>query len=91
MVNFEEEHNETEIQRLEGEIFELRSKLQDSHKKEMFYQEILSEINNSIKDLFELEQENERFGLEAEIDYKTCIKNLKSSLDEYKRVYKINF
>ena len=91
MVNFEEEYNESEIQRLEGEIFELRSKLQDSHKKEMFYQEILYEINNSIKELFEIETENERFGLEVEIDYKTCIKNLKNSLDEYKRVYKINF
>ena len=91
MVKFENEHNETEIQRLEGEIFELRSKLQDSHKKEMYYQEILSEINNSIIELFELEEENERFGLDVEIDYKNCIKNLKNSLNEYKRLYKINF
>ena len=87
----ENEHNETEIQRLEGEIFELRAKLQDSHKKEMYYQEILSEINNSINELFELESENERFDLGVEIDYKNCIKNLKNSLNEYKRVYKINF
>ena len=87
----ENEHNETEIQRLEGEIFELRAKLQDSHKKKMYYQEILSEINNSINELFELESENERFDLGVEIDYKNCIKNLKNSLNEYKRVYKINF
>ena len=91
MVNFEEEYNESEIQRLEGEIFELRSKLQDSHKKELVYKEILSDINNSIIELFELEMENERFNLGAEIDYKSCIQNLKKSLDETKRVYKINF
>ena len=87
----EEEHKESEIQRLEGEIFELRSKLQDSHKKELVYKEILSDINNSIIELFELEMENERFNLGAEIDYKSCIQNLKKSLDETKRVYKINF
>ena len=91
MVNFEEEYNESEIQRLEGEIFELRSKLQDSHKKELVYKEILSDINNSIIELFELEMENERFNLGVEIDYKSCIQNLKKSLDETKRVYKINF
>jgi hypothetical protein len=91
MVMKEEEHNESEIQKLEGEIFELRSRLQDSHKKEMFYQEILSEINNSINELFEIESENERFRLDAEIDYRACLKNLKKSLAEYKRVYKINF
>jgi|LakMenEpi03Aug12_release.lakeMendotaPanAssembly.Ray.scaffolds.fasta_scaffold14935_18 hypothetical protein len=91
MVMKEEEHNESEIQKLEGEIFELRSRLQDSHKKEMFYQEILSEINNSINELFEIESENERFRLDAEIDYRECLKNLKKSLAEYKRVYKINF
>jgi len=91
MVMKEEEHNESEIQKLEGEIFELRSRLQDSHKKEMFYQEILSEINNSINELFEIEAENERFRLDAEIDYRACLKNLKKSLAEYKRVYKINF
>ena len=91
MVMKEEEHKESEIQRLEGEIFELRSKLQDSHKKELVYKEILSDINNSIIELFELEMENERFNLGAEIDYKSCIQNLKKSLDETKRVYKINF
>ena len=86
MVMKEEEHKESEIQRLEGEIFELRSKLQDSHKKELVYKEILSDINNSIIELFELEMENERFNLGAEIDYKSCIQNLKKSLDETKRV-----
>ena len=59
----EEEHNETEVQRLEGEIFELQSRLKESNKKELVYKEILSDINNSIIELFELEMENERFNL----------------------------
>jgi hypothetical protein len=90
-IMIEEEHNETEVQRLEGEIFELQSRLKESNKKELVYKEILSDINNSIIELFELEMENERFNLGAEIDYKSCIQNLKKSLDETKRVYKINF
>lgn len=91
MVMKEEEHNESEIQKLEGEIFELQARLKESNKKELVYKDILSDINNSIKELFEIEAENERFRLDAEIDYRACLKNLKKSLAEYKRVYKINF
>jgi len=39
--------------------------------------------------LFKREQENERFNLGDEVDYRECVKNLKSALDEYKRVYKL--
>ena len=53
----EEEHNETEIQKLEGEIFELQARLKESNKKELVYKDILSDINNSIKELFEIDNE----------------------------------
>ncbi len=81
-----------EIQRLEGEIFELKSQLRDKTDKMLLYQGMLSEINNSIIDLFRREEENIRFRFDDKIDYRECILNLKKSLDEYKRIYKtINF
>ena len=82
----------SEIQKLEGEIFELEFQLKDKTDKMLLYQEMLSEINNSIIDLFRREEENIRFRFDDKIDYRECILNLKKSLDEYKRIYKtINF
>jgi len=91
MKEMDEYFQESEIQRLEGEIFELQFKLKECHDKELTYKQLLSEIGNSIDEIIELEIENERFRLDAEIDYKSCISNLKNYLQEYKRVYKINF
>jgi len=47
--------------------------------------DILSTIEESLRVFFKEEEENERFGLNDEIDYRECIVNLKKSLDEYKR------
>jgi hypothetical protein len=70
----------------------LKSQLRDKTDKMLLYQGILSEINNSIIDLFRREEENIRFRFGDKIDYRECILNLKKSLDEYKRIYKtINF
>ena len=80
---------EDKIEELEGEIVELKFQLQKSKDKEMIYLDILSNIDTSLKVLFKREQENERFNLGDEVDYRECIVNLKSSLDEYKRVYKL--
>lgn len=80
---------EDKIEELEGEIIELKFQLQKSKDKEMIYLDILSNIDASLKVLFKREQENERFNLGDEVDYRECIVNLKSSLDEYKRVYKL--
>ena len=80
---------EDKIEELEGEIIELKFQLQKSKDKEMIYLDILSNIDTSLKVLFKREQENERFNLGDDVDYRKCIVNLKSSLDEYKRVYKL--
>jgi hypothetical protein len=82
------EENE-KIEELEGEIVELKFQLKKSKDKEMIYLDILSNIDTSLKVLFKREQENERFNFDDEIDYRECVKNLKSALDEYKRIYRL--
>lgn len=77
------------IEELEGLIVDLRFDLKKSKDKEMVYLDILSNIDNSLKVLFKREQENERFNLGDDVNYRECIENLKSALDEYKRVYKL--
>ena len=80
------------IQGLEGEIFDLRSELQESINKERIYKEILSEINDSIDNLFQREEENERFRFDDKIDFRQYVINVKKDLDEYRRLYRnINF
>jgi hypothetical protein len=78
----------SEIQKLEGEIFELEFQLKDKTDKMLLYREMLSEINNSIIDLFRREEENIRFRFGDEIDYRQCVVSLKKSLDEYRRIYR---
>jgi hypothetical protein len=77
------------IEELEGLIVDLKFDLKKSKDKELIYLDILSNIDNSLKVLFKREQENERFNLGDDVDYRECVANLKSSLDEYKRVYKL--
>ena len=80
------------IQELEGEIFDLRSELNDCIDRERIYQEILSEINDSIINLLQREQENERFRFDEKIDFRQYVINVKKDLDEYRRLYRnINF
>jgi DnaJ-domain-containing protein 1 len=80
---------ENKIEQLEGEIIELEYQLKKSKDKEMIYLDILSNIDNSLRILFKREQENERFNLGDDVNYRECIVNLKESLDEYKRIYKL--
>ena len=86
-------NEENKIQELEGEIIELGFTLKDHRDKERIYQEILSDINNSIIDLFKKEEENIRFNLGEETDYRQCMIGMKEYLDKIKSVYrgKINF
>jgi hypothetical protein len=80
------------IQELEGEIFDLRSELNESIDRERIYREILSEINDSIIELFNREKENERFRFDDKIDFRQYVLNVKEDLDEYRRLYRnINF
>jgi len=84
------EDNE-KIRLLEDELVELKFILQDLKDKESAYKELLSEIKNSIKEIMDFEMDNERFNLEAEIDYKSCINSLNKYLTEYRRLYKLKF
>jgi uncharacterized coiled-coil DUF342 family protein len=80
------------IQELEGEIFDLRSELNECIDRERIYREILSEINDSIDKLFQREEENERFRFDDKIDFRQYVLNVKEDLDEYRRLYRnINF
>jgi len=75
------------IQELEGEIFDLRSELKECIDRERIYMEILSEIDDSIINLLQREQENERFRFDEKIDFKEYVINVKNDLDEYRRIY----
>ena len=77
------------IKELEGLIVDLRFDLKKNRDKEMIYLDILSNIDNSLRFLFIREQENERFDLGDDINYRECVVNLKSALDEYKRIYNL--
>ena len=81
--------SEEEIEKLESEIVELKFDLKKSKDKEMIYLDILSNIDNSLRVLFKREQENERFNLGDNIDFRQSVVNLKESIDDYKRVYKL--
>jgi hypothetical protein len=77
------------IEELEGLIVDLKFDLKKSKDKEMIYLDILSNIDNSLRVLFKREQENERFNLGDNVNYRECIVNLKSAMDDYKRIYKL--
>ena len=79
---------ESEVQRLEGEVFELESQLIEHRDKERIYQDILTDINNSLIDLFKREEENNRFNFGEVTDYRQCMVGMKEYLDNIKSVYK---
>jgi hypothetical protein len=78
-------------EKLADNLYELQYQLKMSKDKELIYKDILSNIEISIKELFQRETENERFNLGDEINFRESMVNLKSSLDEYKRLYKLRF
>ena len=79
------------ISQLEDEIVELRFALKESRDKQLIYLDILTNIDTSLKDLFERECENERFNFGDEVDYRECLVNLDKAMKEYKRIYRISF
>jgi hypothetical protein len=81
--------DEEKIEQLESEIVDLKFDLKKSKDKEMIYLDILSNIDNSLKVLFKREEENERFNLGDNIDFRQSVVNLKEALNEYKRIYKL--
>ena len=77
------------IEQLESEIVDLKFDLKKSKDKETIYIDILSNIDYSLRILFKREQENERFNLGDDINFRESVVNLKNAMDEYKRVYKL--
>jgi hypothetical protein len=78
-----------EIDNLNEKICDLSFDLKQSKDKELIYKDILFNIETSLVDLIKHEQDNERFNLGETIDHKQALLNLKASLDEYKRIYKL--
>lgn len=76
---------------LRERIIDLEFELEGTRDRMLIYSEILSNIELSIDELIRREEENERFHFNEKIDYRECIINLKKHLNEYKRVYSINF
>jgi hypothetical protein len=72
-------------------IIELEFEIRDVRDKMNIYLDILNNIDTSVSELFEREKENERFGISEPVDYRECLSNLRLSLQEYKRVYRVNF
>lgn len=89
-MNFKLENMEQEDS-LRERIIDLEFELEGTRDRMMIYSEILSNIELSIDELTRREEENERFHFNEQIDYRECIINLKKHLNEYKRVYNINF
>jgi len=81
----------TNREKLADNLYELQYQLKMSKDKELIYKDILSNIEISIKELFQRETENERFNLGDEINFRESMVNLKNSLEEYKRLYKLRF
>jgi hypothetical protein len=80
--------NNDEIERLEGEILELKDKLRRVTDRELIYKEILTEISESISLIIERDEENERFRFEDKINFKLFVINVKEDLKNYRRIYK---
>ena len=55
--------NNDEIERLEGEILELKDKLKRVTDRELIYKDILKEISDSIDNQLKRDDENERLDL----------------------------
>jgi len=81
------EHDD-EIQRLEGEILELKDKLKRVTDRELIYKEILREISESIDNQLKRDDENERFKFEEKINFKLFVECMKEDLENYRRIYK---
>ena len=80
--------NNDEIERLEGEILELKDKLRRVIDRELIYKDILKEISDSIDNQLKRDEENERFRFEDKINFKLFVQYMKEDLENYRRIYK---
>ena len=77
-----------EIQKLEGEILELKDELRKVTDRELIYKEILTEVIDSIDNQLTRDKENERFKFDDKIDFKLFVQYMKEDLENYRRIYK---
>jgi hypothetical protein len=77
-----------EIQKLEGEILELKDELRKVTDRELIYKEILTEVIDSIDNQLTRDKENERFKFDDKIDFKLFVEYMKEDLENYRRIYK---
>ena len=80
--------NNDEIERLEGEILELKDKLRRVTDRELIYKDILKEISDSIDNQLKRDEENDRFRFEDTINFKLFVQYMKEDLENYRRIYK---
>ena len=80
--------NNDEIERLEGEILELKDKLKRVTDRELIYKDILKEISDSIDNQLKRDEENDRFRFEDKINFKLFVQYMKEDLENYRRIYK---
>ena len=80
--------NNDEIERLEGEILELKDKLRRVIDRELIYKDILKEISDSIDNQLKRDEENERIRFEDKINFKLFVQYMKEDLENYRRIYK---
>ena len=66
-----------EIQKLEGEILELKDELRKVTDRELIYKEILTEVSESISSMLNRDDENERFRFDEKINFKLFVENIK--------------
>ena len=81
------EHDD-EIQKLEGEIIDLKDKLKRVTDRELIYKDILKEISDSIDNQLKRDEENERFRFEDKVNFKLFVQYMKEDLENYRRIYK---
>ena len=79
--------NNDEIQRLEGEILELKDKLKRTTDRELIYKDILREISESIDNQLKRDDENGRFRFGEKINFKLFVEYMKEDLENYRRIY----
>lgn len=77
-----------EIQKLEGEILELKDELRKVTDRELIYKEILTEVIDSIDNQLTRDKENERFKFDDKINFKLFVEYMKEDLENYRRIYK---
>ncbi len=82
------ENNNDEIERLEGEIIDLKDKLKKVTDRELIYKDILREIRDSIDNQLKKDEENERFRFEEKINFKLFVQYMKEDLENYRKIYK---